>query len=59
MNGESDEKIVQAEIEGDRYTWWYVCSECHVAIDYLIKNCPCCKRKVDWAGVILKPKEKV
>lgn len=43
----------EIEIEGDgRSTWWYVCGECHGAVDYNAEVCPHCKAELDW--IILK-----
>ena len=41
---------VPAEIEGGGSSWWYVCGECHTAIDKLDKYCRQCGRKVKWDG---------
>jgi hypothetical protein len=44
-----EEKTAQAETEGDgRATWWYVCGECHGAIDYHDKYCRHCGCVVCW-----------
>jgi hypothetical protein len=47
----------EAEIEGGWPTWWYVCSECHVQINYKKTPCPNCQAEVSWAGFEL-PKGK-
>ena len=47
---EEEKKPVPAEIEGGGWSWWYVCGECHGAIDYKVKECPHCKTPVDWTG---------
>lgn len=48
--------IVEAEIEGDgRSTWWYVCGECHCAVNYKVPVCPCCKNQLNWKGFELPP----
>ena len=39
---------VPAEIEGGGVTWYYVCSECHTAIDYKTEKCPECGRRIKW-----------
>ena len=36
------------EIEGDRWNWFYVCSECHGAINWKEEVCPHCKRRINW-----------
>ena len=46
---EKDVKEVPAEYEGDaRSTWWYVCSECHGAIDPGEHKCRHCGNIVLW-----------
>ena len=37
---------VPVEIEGGGRSWWYVCGECHTAIDPGDKFCRQCGRKV-------------
>ena len=41
-------RAVEAEIEGGGLTWWYVCGECHSAIDRADKYCRECGRKIIW-----------
>lgn len=41
-------KPVPAEIEGDPHSWWYVCGECHGAIDNKDKFCRHCGKQVKW-----------
>lgn len=54
----TDEQMtVYAEIEGDRLSWWYVCSECHAAIDQKDRICQCCGGVIDWSTAILHSKE--
>ena len=43
-----DVKEVPAEIEGDAHTWWYVCGECHGAIDHGEHKCRHCRNIVLW-----------
>ena len=43
-------KPVPAEMEGGGHTWWYVCGDCHGAIDWRDKVCPHCKATIDWNG---------
>lgn len=38
----------KAELEGGGTTWWYVCGECHGAIDRKDKYCKHCGVVVDW-----------
>lgn len=42
------DKPVDVGIEGDRWTWWYVCGECHTAINPGDEICRECKRKLKW-----------
>ena len=43
------ENTTEPEIEGDaRATWWYVCGECHTAIDRCDKYCRQCGRVILW-----------
>lgn len=40
---------VQTEIEGDgRSTWWYVCEECHGAVNHMDSYCRHCGRRLCW-----------
>ncbi len=44
-------KMVPAEYEGDaRSSWWYVCGECHGAIDTNDHYCRHCGSEIDWSG---------
>ena len=43
-------KPVKAEYEGDaKSSWWYVCEDCHTAIDPADKFCRQCGRPIQWA----------
>lgn len=42
---------VEAEIEGGGFNWWYVCGECHTAINPRIHYCPECGHHILWDGV--------
>ena len=44
MEGEKEQEPVEKEIEGGGHTWWYVCGECHGAVDYGDKCCRHCGR---------------
>lgn len=46
----------QAEVEGDRYNWWFVCSECHGYLKYGDRVCEGCRREISWAGTRLPGK---
>ena len=40
---------IEPEYEGDsRSSWWYVCGECHGAIDHKDQFCRHCGRPVKW-----------
>ena len=41
-----EQDAVEPEIEGGGSTWWYVCGECHGAIDKADKFCRHCGREV-------------
>ena len=41
---------VQPEIEGDTGYWFWVCGACHCQINWHEKECPTCKRRVNWDG---------
>lgn len=41
-------KPAQVEVEGDRWSWWYVCGDCHVAVEKDQKQCNCCGRRLTW-----------
>lgn len=45
-----ERKPVEAELEGGGTTWWYVCGECHGAVNYLADICPHCKTRLTWEG---------
>ena len=38
----------EAEIEGGGHTWFFVCGECHTAIDTKDKYCRECGREIVW-----------
>ena len=44
-------KPVQAGLEGGGTTWWYVCEDCHTAINYKDNFCRECGRPLDWDGM--------
>ena len=39
---------VHVEIEGDRWTWWYVCEECHKSVNPQQEKCDGCGRRLIW-----------
>jgi len=43
-----EEKTAEVEMEGGGSTWWYVCGECHTAVDPKQEFCPECKRRLIW-----------
>lgn len=45
--------VAYAEIEGDRWYWYYVCSECHGMIVDGQKKCMNCNRRIIWNGTHL------
>lgn len=38
------------EVEGDRWSWFYVCGECHGQINWHDQQCRHCGRWVNWNG---------
>ena len=47
---EIEEKVSVPEIEGDRWWWYYVCSECHGMIVWKQEKCHHCGWRIDWNG---------
>lgn len=41
----------EVELEGGGTTWWYVCGECHGAIDSKDKFCRYCGRLLKWGEI--------
>ena len=48
----------EVEMEGGGSTWWYVCGECHGAVNYQADICPHCKAILSWEGFGLPVKPK-
>lgn len=46
----SRKKTTEAELEGGGHTWWYVCGECHGAVNYLADMCRHCGAIISWEG---------
>lgn len=44
------QESAEAEMEGGGSTWWYVCGECHTAIDSLDRFCRQCGRRIEWGA---------
>ena len=42
-------RTAEAEMEGGGSTWYFVCGECHTAIDSHDKYCRQCGREIIWA----------
>ena len=40
----------EAEVgtEGGGWNWWFVCEECHAAVDPTQNICPVCGRRLKW-----------
>lgn len=49
---EEKKKPAAVEMEGGGWNWWYVCEECHGAVDTKDKTCPHCKSPLDWSGAL-------
>lgn len=46
---EMEERVpVETEIEGGGSTWWYVCGDCHTAVDSADRFCRQCGRPLKW-----------
>ena len=43
-----EQEPVEPELEGGGSSWWYVCGECHKAIDPKDKFCSECGRRILW-----------
>ena len=48
--GQEQEIICVPEVEGDRWWYYYVCSECHGMITWGQKTCKNCNARIDWNG---------
>ena len=46
----NEQRTVCPEIEGDRYTWFYVCGDCHGQVNWHDEVCRHCKARLDWNG---------
>lgn len=44
------DSVIEPEIEGDRYGWYYVCSKCHGDINWKDSFCRHCGRRINWNG---------
>ena len=51
-------KRAEVELEGGGSTWWYVCEECHGAVNYMADICPHCDAVLSWEGFGLPGKSK-
>lgn len=51
---EQEKKPVPVEMEGGGWSWWYVCGECHGAVDPKERTCPHCGNTLDWSGIVWK-----
>lgn len=55
---ESEEEILkqleplEPELEGGGRSWWYVCDECHGAIDFRDRYCRHCGRRQEWKSLM-------
>lgn len=38
------------EVEGDRWTWYYCCADCHGPVDWKEDVCRHCGRRINWNG---------
>lgn len=51
MNGQRIH--AEAELEGGGSTWFYVCGECHGAVNYQAETCRHCGAILSWDGLAL------
>lgn len=56
MQDKKIRKRAEVEREGGGYTWWYVCGECHGAVNYMADICPHCDAVLSWDGYGLPKK---
>ena len=45
---EEKKEVAKVDIDGDRWSWYYVCSECRYPVNWKQENCLCCGRRLDW-----------
>ena len=48
MAEEKKQEPAEPEIEGGGWNWWYVCPDCHGAIDPGEEKCRHCGREIKW-----------
>lgn len=48
---ETEKRETEPELEGGGPTWFWVCNECHGAIDPKDEKCPHCGLKINWDKV--------
>ena len=44
----NDQETARVEIEGGGWNWFFVCDECHGAVEYKAEKCPQCGRRLNW-----------
>lgn len=49
-DGKRQDPGIEPEIEGDRYGWYYACSDCHGYINWKDSFCRHCGRRINWNG---------
>lgn len=47
---QEQEHWTKPEIEGDRWSWFYVCGECHGQVNWHDPVCSHCGWRLDWNG---------
>ena len=45
-----EQDSVTVEIEGDRWSWFYVCGDCHGQVNWHDPVCSHCGRELNWNG---------
>ena len=49
----SETRTAEVEIEGGGWSWFYICGDCHGAVEYKAEKCGC-GAKLDWKGVLME-----
>ena len=47
-NKKNQTEETTVDIEGHKYNWFYVCSECRCIVHWKQEYCPECKRRINW-----------
>ena len=47
-NKKDQTEVTTVDIEGHKYNWFYVCSECRCPVNWKQEYCPECERRINW-----------